>query len=423
MPDYFFSYITPDDYNWLHHDDNTITDDSEEERKVTVRCYCCERELEDGEGVEFSSRRRGTVTLCPECHERYVSHCPHCGKEVFTCDSYTYWIENDRYDFCSSTCRDKHMQELGYERCNSCDGYYREFVEYSDARHETPMHVCSGCFESRVGENYVRSYDYVPDYPVYLEPGGTQRGGSFYNGAFEKPGETYVGIEQELEGGYKYRFMYELNKALRDEGKGNLLYFMHDGSLTCGIEVTSCVVNYESMLNGDYPLDLIESTAKEYGMKAKWTCGFHVHVNRKSLGDEEAERDLTAAKVVLLFDKFYDNLREASNRDRSQAEHYAQKPNAYIEPSDAPDVACDKARDKCMNHYACVNLRPRNTMEFRLWGGTRDAETVKRLVDLTVAITRVARDLSLADVAGLSWERFMEELSHHVKYKPTMQMF
>lgn len=424
MPNDFYDLFIHDSAHCavtLNFSDETSNHDSNGE---TGNCDACgEPHAIDDLHVIVNSRRGRAYNLCDECYEHSVVTCDHCGEKGLSWYFYEATINGERKRFCTRKCMEIECEKANMKKCDYCGSYGNELIPCDLFLNGDEKMVCRSCFEAGVNEYYVMPYDYIPEYHTYLEHGDLLRGGTWMNRAKEANGVVYVGIEQEFEGGETEDFIYNLNKELRERGKGNVLYFMHDGSLRNGVEVTSCIVDYEAMMNGDYPLEEIEKFANEYGMKIKDTCGFHVHVNRKSLGNEHDERELTAAKVVLLFDKFYDELLKVSKRNRGQAERYAQKPNAYIESDDPPYMACEKARDKCTDHYACVNLRPRNTIEFRLWGGAKNAKTVKSLVDLTVTMTKIAKDMALADIAGLSWDKFVEILKNRVSYEHTMEMF
>ena len=66
--------------------------------------------------------------------------------------------------------------------------------------------------------------------------------------------------------------------------------------------------------------DKMVEIAKKYNFKSHnaKTCGLHVHVGRRQLGDNDAERDNTAAKMVLAMQRHWENMVKFSRRLESQ---------------------------------------------------------------------------------------------------------
>ena len=274
------------------------------------------------------------------------------------------------------------------EECCDCSYMY----DWED----THSSFCPRCDENHHWTAEEQAYNYKPPL-LFTGRGGVQL-------RHEEDGVRYIGCELEMEGGDTYCYRNALFTRLKRNGYDKHLYFMHDGSLVDGCETATVPIELGYALDG-YPFDTIHNVAKKFGMRSHQTdtCGFHIHVNRSSIPDFE----LTMAKVLLTFDKFYDKLLTfGRRRQKDRPEHWCAKPNADIKKSDTPRELRDKlcvARD----HYRAVNMLPMDTVEFRLWKGTHNPDTIRATIDFLSALIDVCAETDLEELYDWTWEEFL----------------
>lgn len=182
------------------------------------------------------------------------------------------------------------------------------------------------------------------------------------------------------------------------------VYCKHDGSLECGVEIVShpCTLNYH--LN-DLGWDKIIEVARKYNFtshEAK-TCGLHVHVGRRQLGKNDKQRDDTAGKVVLAMSRHWDNMVKFSRRLSSQL-NWAEKNN--VELSDVYDddalisAALETEED---GRYQAVNLCNSNTIEFRIFRGTLELNTIKATLEMVSNFCMYCKEHTALEVMNSQW--------------------
>lgn len=321
------------------------------------------------------------IVVCSSCYDDGYSRCDDCG--CITPSSEL--IEGDNGYYCSC-CIDEHPIE---ENCTDFHDYYY-----------TPSTLY---FRDYVDGEEV----FVPDYNL-----------SEY--------KAFMGVELEIDGG---RSRAECVNDLMDAYGGDALFYCkYDGSLgDRGIEIVThpCTLQYHLHA---YPWQRITEIAKECGFRSHdtTTCGMHVHVSRNALGDNSSERDLTVAKMMLLMDKFWKKLVVFSRRDLDHLQQWAKKPNANITRGDTDRRAISKAKKACegghMQRYHALNITNTETVEFRLFRGTLNPDTIKANLQLVANIVGLAMSRDLLGVQDATWEdvvKFQEypELNNYVAKK------
>ena len=141
-----------------------------------------------------------------------------------------------------------------------------------------------------------------------------------------------------------------------------------------------------------------------YSSHQAGTCGLHIHVNRTSLGETDAEREATVARILYLFEKFWDELLKFSRRTHRQLERWAARYGYKESPKDVLDHAKKGTHN---GRYTCVNLENTDTIEFRMFRGTLKLNTVIATLQLVDRVCDVALCLSDDEVKRLSWTTFV----------------
>lgn len=299
-----------------------------------------------------------TVVECECCGESYIS-------EI---DDMHYDVNGDRV---CDACIDEH-----YVCCDNCG----EYVRRDDAHEVDCEWYCDECYPNVVSGR-IMGYSYKPS-PVFLGvPALPDR-------------ELYFGLEIETDCGDTNDFVSDCGSLFFPD-----MYYKHDGSLDEGVECVTHPMSYDYALAFDW--DRFHRIAVRHGMRSHdtTTCGFHIHVSRDGLGRSWAERELTAAKLVMFFDHYRSDLLSFSRRRRASADEWARSNDADIKAGDTREEACKKAKDSSeYSRYCAVNLQNSATVEIRLWRGTTNPATIRSTIDMTHAIVRYCMDTELREL-------------------------
>lgn len=386
----------------------------------TPRCQLCQQrtgtdyhdEL-DGHDV-LNGHGNAFEHLCHECAVYEVEVCAICGEYHVRCDMHPVTSEatgNIRAYVCPQ-CLPRDVLADEYEYCDEC----LSFVPAKNWNEAAER--CNDCERIICRDNLVKQCYYKPT-PLFAHARDECHKGRPVKGV------RYVGLEIEVDKGERNEFVEGCYDAAVDAGIDHLFYFKHDGSLrndlgeVTGVEVTTVPIALGYALDG-YPFDFIHEQAKKYHMKSHntKTCGLHIHVNKDSISNF----DLTMAKVLLIFDKFYPELCQFGRRiSKAQARHWADRPRADINKVDDNELLHLKMENAGHNRYKAVNLSPAATVEFRLWKGTHNPDTLRATVDFTSAVLDVCTDKNLVELYDMVWGDFIRATIPYVKLEKTIE--
>lgn len=311
------------------------------------------------------------IALCPECAENNVFRCEYCGELHLYRDMVQV---NGTEDFVCDDWRCLDGAEV--YPCHDCGDYFYlgDLVQGCDGNY-----YCEDCAPE---QSELRDYGYKPE-PEF----------------FGDPAALHMGVELEIDNGDIGSFI--------EEAAVPEVYFKEDGSLSSrGVEIVShpCALEYHKGL-----WDGIIGAAKYNGFTSHdaETCGLHVHVDRDYLGQFDTERDYTTACIVMLFDKFWDELVKFSRRTGYQIDSWCERTGIELTKADmsAPEKVADKLQDKTCSEgrYKAVNLQNRNTVEFRLFRGTLRRETFYATLELCQVIVDWCKAHRIPELATLTW--------------------
>ena len=356
--------------------------------------------------------------VCPECLEALDSLlfkvCEECGaacllESVYTAPDGSKLCSDCFYDACV-TCecceaviwRDDANSVIDGYVCDCCrDDYYVEcascgdVILRDDARWDdySEAYYCDDCYVDR---SQIQSYGYKPS-PVFH-------------------GVTadclFMGVELEVDNGDRDGLAYDLRGMASD-----LFYLKHDSSLSDdGVEIVThpCTLRYHL---DSFPWARILEACKDNDMTSHdaGTCGLHIHVSREGLGTTTDERDLTAAKISLLLDRFWPQMTTFSRRRGSQLSEWACKPDADIKRGDDGKTAVYKSKRAAdCTRYKALNLRNYSTVEFRLWRGTLNLDTLRATLAFTHGLVKYARKTALEDILTVSWHDMIGDAVFYV---------
>lgn len=312
------------------------------------------------------------LVLCPYCAEDNVYRCEGCGEDHLARNMVQ--IEGTDDYVCNNWgC----MERAGVEICSDCgDCYHTDSLTWID-----DGCYCEDCAPNNSG---ILDYNEKPDPEFYGEHS-----------------HLHMGVELEIDGSCDVSDF--VSEAATPE-----IYFKEDGSLTAGesVEIVShpCTLGYHKGM-----WDRIIGTAKDYGFTSHdaGTCGLHVHIDRDYLGQFETEQDYTAACIVMLFDKFWNELVKFSRRTEYQLGQWCERTGLELTKADisAPEKVADKLQDKANNEgrYKAVNLQNSHTVEFRLFRGTLRRETFYATLELCQVIVDWCKTHRIPELATLTW--------------------
>ena len=334
------------------------------------RCDSCGKTLLPEDLTEFDGQ-----LLCPECLRENTVICAHCGDRV--------WKDDNAGDIHTPLCQS--CYDRWYVSCSRCGSIIHESdTRYAHGNDEDPL--CDNCYTRYHVSCAIHDYYYRPE-PI------------FYG-----DGPLYMGVELEIDGACESdanarRLLNAVN------GENEYIYCKHDGSLDDGFEIVTHPMTLAFHQN-KMPWETIlqESIDMGYSSHQARTCGLHVHVNRDAFGATDAEQESCIARLLYIFEKFWDELLKFSRRTPRQLERWASR-YGYREQ---PKEILDHAKKGCSNgRYTCINLQNESTVEFRMFRGTLKYNTVIATLQLVQRVCDVALCLSDEELKSMSWTTFV----------------
>ncbi len=329
-------------------------------------------------GVEEG--RSGDITMCPSCASTYTYVCDECDERI----SRNHIGLRDSIRVICDQCSDN------YYYCVDCgvivDGDRAEWIG------DNPY--CRDCAENHL--SVIRDYHFKPC-PVFL--GNT-------------PTDEYMGVELEIDRGSHRE---ECAQDILHEGEG-FVYIKEDGSLENeGMEIVTHPATLDYHMR-HMPWEAMTDIARHYDYRSHntSTCGLHVHVSRTFFGFDCDRQDLTIAKIMLIFDKFWNtHIVKFSRRDYSALERWADKPDANICKTDTDIDAIGKAYDVGRKgRYQAINLRNENTIEFRIFRGTLRRDTIIATLEWIHVLIEYCKKTSLSDLWSVTWENLFRNTGY-----------
>ena len=313
--------------------------------------------------------------FCPSCLSEHTILCDHCHTRI--------WVNDDIGEGDTALCRSCHDNHYTY--CTTCDA----LISNSNACYEEDSDepYCYSCYEGSSEHCAIHSYNHKPEPVFYGE------------------GNRFYGVELEIDGGGERS---DYARILLDVANADkpYLYIKHDGSLDCGLELVTHPLSFE-VHQKEMPWQAVLEKAHSlhYLSHQARTCGLHIHVNRSSFGSDQEEQEAAIARILYFVENHWLELLRFSRRTENQMNQWA----ARYGRKDSPKEVLDTAKNR-YGRYTCVNLTNYDTIEFRMFRGTLKYNTLIATLQLVNEICRVAVSLSDAELDGLSWSGFVEQL-------------
>lgn len=355
---------------------------------VTI-CEHCGESVPVDEIIHLNATVRWLPTrhYCPRCAEDHGYRCRDCD-EWFTPDG--IW---DFYDS-EPVCHDCESSDR-YVRCATCgEVILRDYANYDEDRDD---HFCN--------EHYHPQTRHLHGYG-HLQMSREGNASRFLKMEGEVDTRLFYGVELEIDKGDSRD---EVVDDLYEVSEGETLFMCKtDGSLDDGVEIVSNPMSFGYAME-KFPFEDISRIAKLNGFRSHdaGTCGLHIHVSREGLGDTELKQDLVTAKMMIIFDRYWQKMVRFSRRNGYQLDRWAQQSGVFytgMENEPEEDIA-RKAKTKVYEagRYQAINLQNRHTVEFRLFRGTLNVDTILATIQLLDVMIDFAKRTSLKEVIKAEW--------------------
>lgn len=339
----------------------------------TVFCDCCGR-LTLEQNVHYINGE----FVCDDCMERYYFVCDCCGEVVHR--NHIRWSMDCRICDC---CADNY-----YYTCADCG----ELIPEDDAVWDdaSESYYCESCY-NELRNSAIHDYYYKP-VPI------------FYGGNTNM--DMYMGVELEVdkggEDGENAERLLNIANNMHEH-----IYIKHDGSLNYGFEIVShpATLDYHTH---DIAWAEIMNHAVSMGYRSHdtATCGLHVHVSRRALGDTYTEREKTVSKIVYFVENNWEEIVKFTRRNLSNLERWACRYGISKTVSETYENA--KYDD---DRYRAINLLNDNTIEFRIFRGTLNHSTFIATLQLVYLICTTCKNASEIDIESMNWKTFIDSIN------------
>lgn len=324
-------------------------------------CYDCDEWIHNDDVVTIDmynggGRRPNNRYVCQRCADNNYYRCDVCDEYISS--SHALQMTGDQ------TICNRCFNNGEYSQCNHCNTVFPWGDGYNDDEDDDggEHYCCSECYNYAHPHGEIYSYNYKPD-------------AIFYKASAETTPTGYYGVELEIDNG-------DLTRTGNISDITDALYLKRDGSLNNGVEIVThpCTLDYHLNV---FPWAEICETALNARFRSHKTdtCGLHVHASRTLFGKSEMLQDLTIAKIMLFFDRyFYDEILTFTRRGVDRLKQWAKNNGAGVKPTDDDETAVYKARCTRGDRYQAINLCNSRTVEFRIFRGTLKASTIKATI-------------------------------------------
>lgn len=378
-----------------------------------IICVDCGKEIPDGEGY---GRPDGEF-ICDECYTMNYTTCERCGDVVSESDrvlevhthngiGYEYWCDCcvERWASRCADCDewwsndDLEVNCFGEYICPDCAEAYVRCDDCGEPVPDGEINVIdSGCYCN----NCIGRHRTIHDYHCDHEPEFHDGDGISSN--CPTPGRLYLGFELEAGGMDSESACDEVADYIINyfsDGETNF-HLEHDGSIPrYGFELIADPRTLES--HRDFDWESVLKVERDGGLKSHDlgadACGLHVHASRDYLSETRW------AFVDYLINKARPKFEDIARRRECSW--------ARFKHADDETPLAKKVGDKYRRYdrYQAVNFKNDNTIEFRLFRGTLNPETLRATLEIVDAVVNWAKKVKMNNVLkdGGVWENFVK---------------
>ena len=310
-----------------------------------MMCSVCGKEENRYEMVKLNGE-----WFCVDClDERY-----------FYCEEHRDYepIENrveitDVYDNCRVMCQEAFDEN--YITCDECGRPMRKGDEYVMGDDV----LCSHCYEER---KVIKYYHYHHGQELHFH--GTPSNGIFFGLEIESERDYDCDLDRNL-----------IALSVQDKVGSDKVYFEEDGSLDDGFETITYPMSYEFMRNNFVVEDILE-TLRGNEMYASDRCGLHIHVTKT---DEVVKK---LPQIIMFLENNKKDVIDFCGRETPYAEFYTYK-DKKIDTRIANEIIFSS---ESFGRRRMINLTNKDTIEFRGFKGTLDANRIYKYIEFILAL-------------------------------------
>lgn len=213
----------------------------------------------------------------------------------------------------------------------------------------------------------------------------------------------YLGVELESDSRSSLTAQYhnKLNtisdccKIMQSDTYG---YFMRDGSIRGGMEFITQPSTYNFYEANRAVFGALFECIKEHGFSADKlsTTGFHIHFNRDFYLDNEKQY---LENLLFAIDRYWPYLVYCSKRPVSSISRWSKK---YI--TEPKEIVEQMYQGRLPDRYHVLNVRNKNTFEFRLWHGTLDIHSFYAILTLVRNLVTMAKSKTMDEISSIPFE-------------------
>lgn len=314
-------------------------------------------------GVDFMySINDGRDYWCESCTSEYAQQCDDCGH--WYTPMYIWADDGDRV-ICDD-CSDR------WRVCDDCGTIIHE----DDAYYLDCEWYCDSCYTDRVGDDdseAIHEYGYKPRPDIRRRKG-------------ESENELTFGVELEVDNG---DCAGDTAEDVTEAGEGRV-YCKRDGSLDSGFEIVS---HPGTLAHHMYEMHWsnISRICRKAGFKSHdtSTCGLHIHVGRAQLGETEGEKYDAIANAIILVSSLRESIVTFTRRSDYALSRWAAIPTLDL-TLPAADLRYSAVQTRYNGRYQAVNLQNDATIEFRIFRGTLNRDTLVASIQLVNNLCKYA---------------------------------
>ena len=355
-----------------------------------VECERCGALVSDDEVTSVHAwygRGFSEQMWCEDCTNDHATECDDCGEYWADNEVITGFMWNGSHVSLCPDCYDN------YYRCEDCG----DFVSSDDAEWHNHDVYCPNCIDNHRG--VLESYNHTHGTPFWrCDPAH-----DFHLISEPCPHGTlmYFGVELETDDNDDAE---ALAQDIIDEIGGDKVCCKRDSSLDCeGVEIVSQPMELDAHVSLWERVALIVRKHNGRSHDAG-TCGLHVHVSRSAL------RDGAVYRMDRLLQRFATQFIRFSRRSLSSINRWC-----AIESGDElakiADVNARKAawsdKKRWCGRYVALNTVPTATVEFRLWRGSLNLETICASIQMSAALALLGNSLTDEQVETITWDELV----------------
>lgn len=358
-------------------EESKICESCQEDYHICVRC-------DDSYHIDDLKIGPDDEYYCENCYDIEFGECYNCGN-ILPHDE-LYSNDLDEHEYCSNC-----DSEI-FTSCDDCGStIYR-----NDACNTNDNTYCESCYEENHNTRLLHDYGYSPSLT--------------FNDVDSKKYEDsnailYMGLELEVDDGENAHTFLESNEIFFEDLP---IYFCHDGSLGDeGIEMIShpCTLQYHL---SNIPYAEIFKMFRRDGYKSHDTdtCGLHCHINKSYLGLTPDEIDINIAKILIFYERSWNNIIKFSRRTPSQYNQWCKRYAMSTDNDDQIKELLDTAKNA--DRYYAVNLSNYRTIEFRVFRGTLNINTFISTLQFIESVVQFIKSIPINDHQQINWDRYKE---------------